>query len=48
MDEGKPALTDRVPDACRERVPNPPPRLGALTPEHLLTMNRGYPQCTRP
>ncbi|MDR2394476.1 MAG: beta-lactamase family protein [Treponema sp.] len=46
--EGKLALTDRVLDAFGDRVPNPAPRLSALTLEHLLTMSRGYPQFTRP
>lgn len=48
IDEGKLSLTDRVLEAFPGRVPDPSPRLSALTLEHLLTMSRGHPEFSRP
>jgi CubicO group peptidase (beta-lactamase class C family) len=48
IDEGKLSLKDRVLDAFPGRVPDPSPRLSALTLEHLLTMSRGHPEYSRP
>jgi CubicO group peptidase (beta-lactamase class C family) len=48
IDEGKLSLKDRVLDAFPGRVKDPPPRLSALTLEHLLTMSRGHPEFSRP
>jgi CubicO group peptidase (beta-lactamase class C family) len=46
--DGSLSLTDRVLDAFPGRVTDPPPRLSALTLEHLLTMSRGHPEFSRP
>ncbi|MDR0690020.1 MAG: beta-lactamase family protein [Spirochaetaceae bacterium] len=48
IDEGKLSLRDRVLDAFPGRVKDPPPRLSALTLEHLLTMSRGHQEFSRP
>jgi CubicO group peptidase (beta-lactamase class C family) len=48
IDDGKLNLSDKVIDAFPECITQASPRLAALTLEHVLTMNRGYPEFTRP
>ncbi|MDR2404535.1 MAG: serine hydrolase, partial [Spirochaetaceae bacterium] len=48
VDEGLLSLEDRIIDAFPDRVPDPSPRLRALTLEHCLTMTRGHGEFSRP